>query len=64
MCSARKNVDWNKLGALLSVVVADIAFKVAVMAKITFAVSEITFKVPMITSSMVKITFVVTEITF
>ena len=34
------------------------------VAKITFAVIEITFKGPVITSSMVKITFVVTDITF
>ena len=55
------------MAVMSSSVVAEIAFKVAVMpssvAKITFAVSEITFKVPVITSSMVKITFVVTEIT-
>ena len=34
------------------------------VAKITFVVAEITFKVVVITSSVVKITFVVAEITF
>ena len=34
------------------------------MAKITFVVSEITFKVAVITSPVAKITCVVTEITF
>ena len=34
------------------------------VAKITFVVAEITFKVAVITSSVVKITFVVTEIIF
>ena len=34
------------------------------VAKITFVVAEITFKLVVITSSVVKITFVVAEITF
>ena len=34
------------------------------MAKITFVVVEVTFKMVVITSSVVKITFVVAEITF
>ena len=34
------------------------------VAKITFVVIEITFKVAVITSSVAKITFVVAEITF
>ena len=50
-----------------SFVVAEIAFKVAVMtfsvAKISCCVADITFTVPVITSSVVEITFVETEIT-
>ena len=58
----------NNTGESLALVVAEIAFKVALMtssvAKIIFLVAEITFKVPVITSSAVKITFVETENTF
>ena len=52
----------NNTGQSLAFVVAEIAFKVAVMtssvAKISFFVAEITFKVSVITSSVVKITLV------
>ena len=49
----------NNTGEALAFVVAEIAFKVAVMtssvAKISFFVAEITFIVPVITSSLIKI---------
>ena len=52
----------NNTDESLAFVVADIAFKVAVMtssvANISFFVAEITFKVLVITSSVIKVTLV------
>ena len=56
----------NNTGESLAFVVAEIAFKVAVVTSSvvrSFFVTEITFKVHVISSSVVTITFVETDIT-
>ena len=70
-CMLNKYFDLasnNTTGESLAFVVAEIAFKEAVMtpsvAEISYFVAEITFKVPVITSSVVRNTCVQTEIIF